>query len=51
MDGIFSMNDTTMVAALIGVLTCIFICALIGLLVVCKRLSKRQEAWDRFDNE
>lgn len=51
MDGLISDSDTTMVAASIGILACIFICALIGLVAVCKRLRKRQQKWDRFENK
>lgn len=51
MDDLISDSDKTMVAASIGILACIFICALIGLVAVCKRLRKRQQTWDRFDNK
>lgn len=51
MDGLISDSDKTMVAASIGILACIFICALIGLVAVCKKLRKRQHKWDRFDNK
>lgn len=44
-------GNKAMVAVSIGVLACIFVCALLGLLVVCKRLRKRQKTWDRFDNK